>query len=243
MNKYKNLHLWMLFPFIIMQAGIFPFYWPTFSQEYWGVHVHYWLASTWYFFLISQPYLATHGKLEKHRTNGIIGFFIAGGVIFSAIVMLMGDMHNAGMIENNPESSNLTPEFLYGVVVIELILITAFIYSIVQAIVKRKNLEEHAWWLIAGLFYIMMPAVGRGFFFVIAVLKGGLFEVPLYVPNNIATAVIISMLLLFAWKYKKLNHQATWIGIAINLTTLLHRSIGSSEAVQSLLKSMILYRP
>lgn len=243
MNRYKNLHLWMLIPFIVMQVGIFPFYWPTFSQEYWGVHVHYWLATVWYLFLITQPYYATHGKIEKHRTNGIIGFFIAGGVIFSAIVMLMGDMRNAGLIENNPASSNLTAEFLYGVVVIELILTAAFIYSIIQAIVKRKNLEEHAWWLIAGLFYIMMPAVGRGFFFMLAVLNGGIYEVPLYVPNKIATGVIITMLLLFAWKYKKLKHQATWIGIAINLTTFFHEFIGSSESVQAVLKSMILYRP
>ena len=242
MNQYKNLHLWMLIPFIIMQLGIFPFYWPTFSQEYWGVHVHYWLATIWYLFLITQPYYATHGKMEKHRTNGIIGFFIAGGVIFSAIAMLMGDMQNAGMIEKDPSSSNLTPDFLYGVVVIELVLTAGFIYSIIQAIVKRKNLEEHAWWLIAGLFYIMMPAVGRGFFFVFAVMNGGFYNIPLYVPNNIAIAVIITMLLLFAWKYKKLKHQATWIGVLVNLTTLFHESIGSSETVQAVLKSMILYR-
>ena len=242
MERYRSLHLWMLIPFILMQVGIFVFYWPTFSEEYWGVHIHYWLATVWYLFLITQPYYATHGKLEKHRTNGIIGFFIAGGVVFSAIVMLMGDMRNAALIEADPSSSNLTPEFLYGVVVIELILTAAFIYSIVQAIIKRKDLEEHAWWLIAGIFYIMMPAVGRGFFFVIAVLNGGIFNVPLYVPNVIATGVIILLLLLFAWKYKKLNHQATWIGILINLTTLVHEAIGSSETVQTVLKAMIQYR-
>ncbi len=242
MQKYKTLHLWMLIPFFIMQIGIFPFYWPTFSREFWGVHVHYWLASAWYLFLIIQPYYATHGKLDRHRTNGIIGFFIVGGVVFSAIVMLMGDMQNAGLIEQNPEQSNLTPEFLYGVVVIELILVAAFIYSIIQAILKRKDLEEHAWWLIAGIFYIMMPAVGRGFFFVMAVLKGGLFEVPLYVPNTIATGVIIVLLLFFAWKYKKLRHPATWIGVVVNLTTFFHEQIGSSEAVQGFLKSMIQYR-
>lgn len=233
----------MLGPFIIMQLGIFPFYWPTFSTEYWGVHIHYWLATIWYLFLITQPYYATHGQMERHRTNGIIGFFIAGGVIFSAIAMLMGDMHNAGMIEENPSSSNLTAEFLYEVVVIELVLTIAFMYSILQAIIKRNKLEEHAWWLIAGLFYIMMPAVGRGFFFVMAVLNDGIFSVPLYIPNNIATVLIVVLLLIYAYKFKKLKHQATWIGVLINLTTFFHEAIGSSEAVQNVLKHMILYRP
>lgn len=88
----------------------------------------------------------------------------------------------------------------------------------------------------------MMPAVGRGFFFVFAVIKGGIFQVPLYIPNTIATGLIVTMLLLFAWKYKKLAHPATWIGVLINLTTFFHEAIGPSEAVQAVLKSMIHYR-
>ena len=87
------------------------------------------------------------------------------------MTMLMGDMRNAALIEQNPNSSNLTPEFLYGVVVIEIILTAAFIGAIIQAILKRKDYEEHAWWLISSLFFMMMPAVGRGFFFVMAVIK------------------------------------------------------------------------
>ena len=58
-----------------------------------------------------------------------------------------------------------------------------------------------------------------------------------------ATGIIIAVLLTFAWKYKKLKHQATWIGVFINLTTLFHEAIGSNESVQDFLKSMILYRP
>ena len=159
------------------------------------------------------------------------------------MTMLMGDMRNAALIEQNPNSSNLTPEFLYGVVVIEIILTAAFIGAIIQAILKRKDYEEHAWWLISSLFFMMMPAVGRGFFFVMAVIKGGLFDVPLYVPNNIAVALIIAMLLFFAWKYKKLKHPATWIGVVINAITLFHEAIGSSETVQAILKALIKFRP
>ena len=49
MAKYKNLHLWMLIPMLIMQAGIFYDYWGDFSDNAW------WLIST--VFLIMMPAL------------------------------------------------------------------------------------------------------------------------------------------------------------------------------------------
>ena len=87
MDKYRHLHLWMILPMLIMQLGIFMNYWGDFSNKAWSVHVHYWTGSLWYIYLIVQPYLATHGFLDKHRTNGIIGMILAGGVVFTAIRM------------------------------------------------------------------------------------------------------------------------------------------------------------
>lgn len=80
MEKYKNLYVWMIVPMVIMQAGIFQDYWGDFSENAWAVHVHYWTGTAWYMYLIIQPYYATHGQLDKHRTNGIIGMFLAGAV-------------------------------------------------------------------------------------------------------------------------------------------------------------------
>lgn len=38
---YKSLHLWMIIPMIIMQAGIYRDYWGDFSKNAWYVHIHY----------------------------------------------------------------------------------------------------------------------------------------------------------------------------------------------------------
>ena len=78
----------MIIPLIIMQFGIFMDYWGDFSDNTWSVHIHYWLGSIWYLYLIIQPYFATHGRMDAHRTNGIVGMFIAGGVGFSALSMM-----------------------------------------------------------------------------------------------------------------------------------------------------------
>lgn len=78
----------MLLPFLITQVGIFNYYWPKFSAVTWEIHIHYWLVSLWYILIICQPYLVTHGKIAQHRTLGLFGLVLAGGVIFSSISIL-----------------------------------------------------------------------------------------------------------------------------------------------------------
>lgn len=69
-NKYYTLHLWMVIPMVLMQVGIFRDYWGDFTDNAWSVHIHYVTGTIWYLYLIIQPYLATHGHLPGHRTNG-----------------------------------------------------------------------------------------------------------------------------------------------------------------------------
>ena len=95
MHKYKELHKWMIVPMIFMQFGIFRDYWWDFSENAWSVHVHYWTGTIWYVYLIIQPYFATHGQIARHRTNGIIGMFLAGGVCLTALSMLHRDIVSA----------------------------------------------------------------------------------------------------------------------------------------------------
>ena len=84
MSKYRTLYLWMIIPMVLMQLGIARDYWGDFTENTWAVHVHYWCATLWYAFLVVQPWLATHGRMELHRTNGMIGLFLAGGVAIGA---------------------------------------------------------------------------------------------------------------------------------------------------------------
>ena len=104
MSKYKNLHRWMFIPLIFMQLGIMQDYWGDFSQNAWSVHVHYWTGTVWYIYLIIQPYFVTHGRIDRHRTNGIIGMFIAGGVCLTAFSMMNRDLVNAQRAMEKPDA-------------------------------------------------------------------------------------------------------------------------------------------
>ncbi|MEO7529404.1 MAG: hypothetical protein ABIT35_14260 [Chitinophagaceae bacterium] len=52
--------------------------------------------------------------------------------------------------------------FFFGVAAVEIVMIIAFRYAIIKNIIHRKEIENHAWWLISTVFIIMMPVLGRG---------------------------------------------------------------------------------
>ncbi|QNA42935.1 hypothetical protein [Lacibacter sediminis] len=241
MQRYKNLYLWMFIPMLVMQLGIFRDYWGDFTDNAWSVHVHYWTGTIWYLYLILQPYWATHGKLNLHRTNGIIGMFIAGAVCLTALSMMHRDIATTEAIMKNPERFGpFKPWFFYGVAAVEIVMMTAFGFAIIKSIIHRKQIEHHAWWLITTVFLIMMPALGRGVQNVyIGINRKDWPNIDIMAPIYIAQGMIIAMLLIAAWKYNKLKHPATYLAMGVNMFIFLLEPIGKSEAVQTFLKTMI----
>ena len=239
--KYRNLHLWMIIPMLFMQFGIFMDYWGDLTDNAWSVHVHYWTGTIWYIYLIIQPYYATHGQLLKHRTNGIIGMFIAGAVCITALSMLHRDIVSAERSATMREQFGpFEPWFFLGVAAVEIIMMTAFGFAVIKSIIHRKQLEDHSWWLISTVFIIMMPALGRGVQIVHVGMQAKHWPNVEIMPSLYFTeGLILAMLLLGAWKYGKLKHPATILAIAVNVFNLLLEPIGRSETVQSFLKAMI----
>jgi len=241
LNKYKTLYLWMIVPMLFMQFGIFEGYWGDFSDNAWSVHIHYWTGTIWYLYLIVQPYFATHGQLTRHRTNGIIGMFLAGGVCLTALSMLHRDMVTTEMALAAPEQFGpFQPWFFFGVAAVEIVMMSAFGFAVIKCILQRRNIENHAWWLTSTVFLIMMPALGRGVQNVyVDMHRTDWPNIDIMQPIYLTQLLILSMLLLGAWKYGKLKHPATFIALAVNLFIFLLEPIGKSESIQLLLKTII----
>ena len=241
MNKYKTLHRWMLLPMAFMQLGIYRDYWGDFSDNAWAVHIHYWTGTIWYIYLIIQPYFATHGQMSRHRTNGIIGMFLAGGVCITALSMMHRDIVTAQKSLASPEQFGpFQPWFFFGVAAVEIVMMAAFGFAVIKSIIHRKEIENHAWWLIATVFMIMMPALGRGIQNVYVAMHAKEFpNINIMLPVYITQILIIGMLLLGAWKYNKLKHPATYLALGVNLFILLLEPIGRNENIQLFLKTII----
>lgn len=241
MNKYKTLHIWMLLPMVVMQMGIFKDYWGDFGENAWSVHIHYWTGTLWYSYLIIQPYFATHGQISKHRTNGIIGMFLAGGVCLTALSMMHRDIVTTEKAITSPEQFGLFQAwFFFGVAAVEIVMMTAFGFAIIKSIIHRKEIENHSWWLISTVFLIMMPALGRGIQIVYVGMHIKDFpNVNIMIPIYYTQILIIGMLFIGAWKYDKLKHPATFLALGVNLFIFLLEPIGRSENVQIFLKALI----
>ncbi len=241
MEKYNTLFKWMIIPLAFMQFGIFSSYWGDFSQNAWSVHIHYWTGTVWYLYLIIQPYLATHGHLEKHRTNGIIGMFLAGAVCFTAFSMMHRDVATAHKaMEEAERFGPFKPWFAFGVASIEIPMILAFGFAVIKSIIHRKSMEDHAWWLISTVFIIMMPALGRGIQGVyIGMNSADWPNIDIMFPLYISQCIIIALTLIAAWKYKKLTHPATFLAVGVNLYAFFLQPIGKSESVQAFLEAVI----
>ncbi|MEO9485619.1 MAG: hypothetical protein ABJG47_19330 [Ekhidna sp.] len=233
MDKFKNLHLWMIIPFVLMQSGFIDSYWMTWTSEDWSTHIHAFSAMFWYILLMIQPYLATHGNIQAHRTWGMIGFFVAGAAVFSAISFLWQDVH-FGDIGGFGEP--FTADFFYGIVLVELMMMTAFAVAVIMAIVHRKRTDDHALWLISTIFYIMMPGLGRGLEFLMFTFYGPYALLAL----SICSVMIIVTLLIIGWRFKKITHPAILLGIAVNIPTFFVYWIGQQawyvEWIQEFMK-------
>ena len=231
----------MIVPMVIMQAGIFMDYWGDFSENAWAVHIHYWTGTAWYIYLIIQPYFASHGQLPRHRTNGIIGMFLAGGVCLTALAMMHRDMASAeNAVQDPARFGPFQPWFFYGVAVVEIVMMAAFGYAVIQSIIHRKEIKNHAWWLISTVFIIMMPALGRGLLVLYIGINFAQFpNIDIMVPIYIAQVLIIGMIVLGAWKFETLKHPATYLAIAVNIFILLLEPIGRSATVESILKAIV----
>ena len=241
MNKYKDLYKWMIIPMVLMQLGIFEDYWGDFSDNAWSVHIHYWTGTVWYLYLIIQPYYATHGMTDTHRTNGIIGMFIAGGVCLTAFSMLHRDMVSAqNALEMPDRFGPFQPWFFYGVAAVEFVMILAFGFAVIKSILHRKSLEDHSWWLISTVFIIMMPALGRG---IQNVYVGINIEdwpnIDVMAPLYLTQMLIIGMVLLISWQFGKLRHPATYFAVAVNLYACLLEPIGKSSITQAVLEVVL----
>lgn len=240
-KQYQNLHLWILAILILMQISLSVDYWGKFSRVIWPIHIHFWSVCLWYIYLILQPYWATHGQLEKHRTQGIIGMFIAGGVAITALALIYRGIQIVQLLAGAPERfAPITPEFVYGILTAEVIMMFAFTYAVYKGIVLRKQLHEHAWWLACSGFIMMFPGFSRGFFYLWFELHADVMpNVSAAAPVYIAVILIICLLLVFAYQYKRLTHPATYLTIAVNLIATQTMMIGSIATWQSFLQALI----
>jgi hypothetical protein len=159
----------------------------------------------------------------------------------TALSMMNRDIVNAQNASQNVDRFGpFQPWFFLGVAVIEIVMMIAFGFAVIKSVIHRKELENHSWWLISTVFIIMMPALGRGLqnIYVDRHIKQWP-DIDIMLPIYPTEIIIIGLLLLGAWKYKKLTHPATYLALGINLFKCLLEPLGKSKIIQEILKTVV----
>lgn len=205
LSKYRNAHKWMLIPWIVILIGFTPQYFMTWLSEPWAYHLHALSAMGWYALIVIQPYLATHGKLQQHRFWGMIGVFLAGAVVFSALSIVPTNVYfgaKGGFEPIFPAS------FFYGLVFTETIQVIGFGLAVIMAIINSKRPEQHALWMTSTIFFGLMPAWGRLIMFPVLITVGEIAWLDTQTSLNIGITLFFIVILFIGYRLKKLKHPA-----------------------------------
>lgn len=233
---YRTFHLWMLLPFAISILGFSYSYYFNLANATFHQHVHGISATLWYVLVVVQPYLIARKRdVASHRALGAIGTLLAGLVAGSALTIIPLNIDDVATLDPN---GFFNPTFAYFAVVIDVLLISMFIASVVLAIlaIKRRDLAGHVQWMMASVFFVLSPALARmmGIAAIIA-NKGDMTGISLTGLALPATGVMVGTILFYFHKFGSFRHPAFWLLMASHIPYLFVERIGNSPAVRSVL--------
>ena len=235
LNQYRNAHKWMIIPWLIIIVGFTPQYFMTWLSEPWAYHLHALSAMAWYALMASQPYLITRGKPKQHRLWGMLGIFIVGAVVFSALSIVPTNVYFGAIGGFEPV---LPASFFYGLVFTESIQIIGFGLAVIMAIINAKKPDQHAIWMLSTLFFGLMPGWVRLIMFPILITgEGGGLDVQICL--NIGIPIFVLAVLIVGYRLNKLKHPAIILSIILGILMLFTLEIGERPSYQELVTKIM----
>ena len=237
--NYKNFHRWMLVPFVISLLGFSYSYYSKLSAATFHQHVHGISATLWYVLVILQPYLIIRKQnVQRHRTLGTIGIIVAGIVAGSALTIIPKNIDDVAALDIN---GFFNPTFAYFATLIDFVLVSMFIVSVVLAIlsIKKKNLSDHVQWLMASVFFVLSPGLARMLgIAAIVINKGSLEGINLVVLAVPSMLVMMALITFFYYKYGSFKHPSFLLLMVCHLPYLFVEQVGNNEFYRSVVTAI-----
>ena len=187
------------------------------------VHVHGFFYFSWMGLLIVQSALINRKKTALHRSIGLLGIAIAACMVsFGAIVTI-----RTGSIQ--VAASDPTA---YGIMYISLVSLVGFVLLFFLAIRDIRDSAAHRRYILLATLIFVMAGLNRIFLAVFGIGFEGHLS---YLPKYLVVDAMILALIAFDWRTLGRIHEATAIGVTVNLVPqILHVPIVDSDAFVSL---------
>ena len=184
---FPKAHFWLLIPFVLTFAGFYLSYWSKFSEAPFRQHVHGLTATAWYVLVVIQPWLIHNKPAKYHRKLGIVGVFLAGGVVCSALQVMPYQVVNEFL------SDVLKYGFSFG----DFCALTGFSIAVILGIHNAKKINIHARWLVSTVFWILLPATARLVYFPLLIAYEG--EPPLSYIDSVNICLVVTTIIPLAY--------------------------------------------
>ena len=153
-----RFYMWMAYACAgIAFAGFAPTYWAPLATGSASapaiVHLHGLLFSAWTIFFIVQTTLVSQGRVEHHRTLGLLGIALATAMLFVGIAAQIHSIRigiEAGL-ENHNRAFSIVP----------VTIILTFAALVAAAIANIKRPEIHRRLMLVATISILPPAIAR----------------------------------------------------------------------------------
>ena len=214
-NAYRHAHWYVLAIAIPTLAGFIPTYVGLFGRMQLAHHLHFWTAFFWVALLFVQPLFVTRGNLPLHRTLGILGVSV-----FTAFYST--SMYISWYAGGDAAAQGVPRQLLLWV---DTLAINLALLAVVLAVIWRRSVGVHQRLMLATLFAVIAPGVGRSvsaFLLAPAGLPGIAF--PFIVFGGMLLAAV-------AWAWSdRFKHPVT-LGVlgAVVLLILSMFTLGASE--------------
>lgn len=232
MKLFPRTHIWLILPLIIVISGFLLTYWFRFLSVPFRQHVHGLTATCWFILVIVQPYLYQKNNIQLHRKIGLIGLFLAGGVIFSALQMLPFNL-----------TSGMPLNIAYGLIFMDFIALGGFTFSVYKAIRNVKNTRVHGRWMIASVLWSLQPALLRLINNPMSEITNGKppinFTEVIYLSNGLIF-LSIGLIILDDYRKEKIIYSSySIICIAMILMSLLYTYMSEAPWWGNLLQALL----
>jgi hypothetical protein len=217
-----HFYVWMALACIAVAVGGFaPTYWvPLATGAFMDrgplVNVHGVLFAAWPFFFLWQTWLAAEGRLEHHRSSGVVGVSLATAMVVIGIATSIGLTHHR-VAEGDGDAARA-----FSIVSLTSIVLFGILVAVAVANVKRPDVHKRVM-LVANI-SILQAAVDRIYYILVIGGKAGVPfgftptpPVVASVPGALITDLLIVAAMAYDWRERGRPHPAYLIAGAVLL--------------------------
>ena len=232
LKVYRNISLFIILIIIGVQWGFYKNYisqFPDFIDKTNIIHIHGALWMSWLVLLVVQPFLINTGKIQLHRTIGIVSYVL--GPLIILFLFLVGKESYWRTIENFTEHESLV--FL----VLDSRGLISFTIFWGLAMLYQKESASHMRYMIATGILAIGPGVGRGLinsfdldfgttFIIVDLINlaivGFLLGYDIYNKKNYKPFLVVFIILLIGAFLWTIRDSDAWQSLARTYATLFY---------------------